>query len=231
MVVNYIWEAIIKAEQNGGSPKDICFVVADVYSPYMEVNNVMLNTRVVEEQIEINPYYRFYDIFRDLFDPNNNEHMELRQQIFDILIHFLADIDRMQGMNKQEYYSRFVIHDMETGMFGDSCREKSKLFSQAEKEVIAANLLRLYETGEALHLFKDTVRKLFKNSILYANQEGKDELLLYIGQTETSAARDKLTLLETIFLPLPFHTEVYWGNHFGIIDVEETMQIDSIALY
>lgn len=229
--MNYIWEAIIKAEQNGGKRKDICFAAADVYSPYMEVSNVMINTRVVEKRVEINPYYRFYDIFRDLFDPNNTEHLELRQQLFDILIHFLADIDRMQGMNKREYYTKFVIHDIEAGMFGDSCREKIRLFSQAEKEVIAANLLRLYETGEALYLFKDTVRKLFANSILYTNQDGKDELLLYVGQTETQTVRDKLTLIETIFLPIPFYTEVYWSHHFGIIDVEETMQIDSIALY
>lgn len=229
--MNYIWDLLIKAEQSGLAKKDIHFVPAKVYSPYMELSNEAINTRVIEQKVEINPYYRFYDIFRDLFDVNNNEDIELRDTLFDIIIHFLADIDLIQGMNKREYYIKFVLMDIEMGIFGNSVREKIRLFNREEREVIARNILRLYETGEAVYLLRDTMRKIFKSSTIYANCEEKDELLIYIGQEENETTRAKLELIKEIFLPVRFHTEIYWKNHFGIIGVEETMRMDSIALY
>ncbi|AMA73485.1 MULTISPECIES: hypothetical protein [Aneurinibacillus] len=229
--MNYIWDLIIKAEQSGIEKQYIRFVPAKVYSPYMELSNELINTRVIEQKVEINPYYRFYDIFRDLFDANNNDDIELRDTLFDIIIHFLADIDLIQGMNKREYYIKFVLRDIERGLLGNSVREKIRRFNREEREVLAHNILRLYETGEALYLFRDTMRKIFKSCIIYANCEEKDELLIYIGQEENETTQAKLELIQEIFLPVRFHTEIYWKNHFGIIGVAETMRMDNIALY
>lgn len=229
--MNYIWDLLIKAERSGLTKGEIYFTAAKVYSPYMELSHEAINTSVVEQNVEINPYYRFYAIFRDLFDINNHEDMDLKNALFDIVVHFLADIDRIQGMNKREYYIRFALRDIENGMFGSNVREKIDVFNSEEKEVIASNVLRLYETGESVYLLKDTMRKIFKHSVIYANCEEKDELLIYIGQKANKTAQAKLECIKEIFLPVRFHTEVYWKEHFGIIDIKETMRIDSIALY
>ncbi|UHA72255.1 iron-dependent peroxidase [Paenibacillus sp. 481] len=231
MGLNYIWDLVIKAEQANLSKKKLQFKAAKVYSPYMELSTEVLNSTVVEPTVEINPYYRFYAIFRDYYDVNFTDDLEMRDAFFDLIIHFLADIDLMQGMNKREYYIRFVLRDIEAGIFGTSVKEKLRLFEQEEKEAIALNILRLYETGEAVYLLKDTLRKIFKHSTIYANCEERDELLFYIGQEETEIARAKIDLIKEIFLPLRFHTDIYWDYHFGIIDVDKTMQIDNMALY
>jgi hypothetical protein len=229
--LNYIWDLVIKADWSGLERKDLTFAAAKVFSPYMELSPEALNAAVVERRVEVNPYYRFYDIFRDLFDVNNHEEVELRNTLFDIAIHLLAELDVMQGMNKQEYYIRFVLRDLEAGLFGSRVKEGLVLFNREEQEIIAANVLRLYETGEALYLLRDTMRKLFKQSTLYANCEEKEELLFYIGKEETKAVRAKVELVRELFLPARFHTELYWSDHFGIIGVEETMKQDHIALY
>lgn len=157
--------------------------------------------------------------------------MELREALFDLVIHFLADMDLMQGMNKREYYIRFILKDMHSGVYGDRVRRRLELFGQEKQEVIACNMLRLYDTGEAVHLLRDTLVRMFPRSTLYANCEEKDELLLYIGQVERTEAKEKLELILELFLPVRFDTEIYWGHHFGILDVDYTMIQDGIALY
>ncbi|RNB52780.1 iron-dependent peroxidase [Brevibacillus gelatini] len=231
MGVNYIWDLVIKARRAGIAKEELVFKAAKVYSPYMELSLEAINAKTVDKTVEVNPFYRFEDIFRELFDVNYTGESELRQVLFDIVTHLLAEIDLTQGMNKREYYIRFVLRDLEAGLFGSQAAENIKLFTRDEQEIIAGNLLRLYETGEAVYLLRDTMRKIFPHSTIYANCEEKDELLLYVGQAETDAARARLALILDIFLPVRFQTEIYWRNHFGILDVEETMQIDHIALY
>ena len=81
-----------------------------------------------------------------------------------------------------------------------------------------------------LYLLKDTVRKIFKYSKIYANYETKDELLFtYLVQGAVLMKRNEFYY--GIFLPIKFRTEIYWKDHFGIIGVDESMVIDSIALY
>lgn len=92
-------------------------------------------------------------------------------------------------------------------------------------------MLRLYQTGEALYLIKDTLKNIFRNCFIYVKSEENDELLLYIHQKKTIENINKVQLIQEIFLPIGFQMEVYWQYHFGIIDVEETMMLDRIALY
>ncbi|MFX3633302.1 MAG: iron-dependent peroxidase [Candidatus Pristimantibacillus sp.] len=231
MGLNYVWDLMVKAQWAGREKKGIYFQPAKVYSPYMELSLVDINAIRVEREIEVNPYYRFYDIFRDMFALDNEECTELRNTLFDIMIHFLADIDLMQGMNRREYYIRFVLKDMEDGLFGEDVKRGLDLFDRDEKEIIAANVLRLYETGEAVYLLKDTMRKLFRRSTIYVNCEEKDELVFYVGQKESYETKARIELVRRIFLPIRFDTEIYWEHHFGIQGYEETMQIDRIALY
>lgn len=229
--MNYIWDLLIKAEKQGLSRKDIYFKLAETFSPYMELGLENLNSTTIDQTVEVNPYYRYDAIFKELFSLDNNQNLECRQVLFDLVLHFLAEIDLLQGMNKQEYYIQFVLKDIAEGIYGESVREKINLFTINEKETIAINIVRLYETGEALYLLKNTMRKLFKNCIIYAKYDEKDELLIYIGKKRCKVLESKIELILQIFLPIRFQTTLYWDNHFGLIDIDQTMKIDKIALY
>ncbi|ADO57969.2 hypothetical protein PPM_3767 [Paenibacillus polymyxa M1] len=231
MGVNYVWDLLMRARKQGLDVDKIRFVPAVSYSPYMELSLAELNTSHLEQVVEINPYYRFYSIFRDLFPPDAAEDLELRESLFDIMMHFLAEIDLYQGMNRREYHIRFVQRDIADGIFGPKVKEAFGQLNREEQDAIAEGLLRLYETGEAVHLLKQTMRRVFHRSIIYTNCEEKDELLIYIGQEETMLSRIKVDLILDLFLPARFTTELYWTSHFGILEEEPTMKIDAIALY
>lgn len=231
MVMNYIWDLLIQAEEEGFLTKDIYFHLANIYSPYMELSPQLLNSQVIEQHVEVNPYHRYFTIFKDLFHPDHTTDEDFRDALLDITLHFLAEIDRMQGMNKKEYYIRFMLRDIKANVFGKLACDKINNFTKKEQEMIALNMLKLYQTGEELQLLKDTLKNIFRNCFIYVKSEERDELLLYIYQKQTIENINKVQLIEEIFLPIGFHMEVYWQYHFGIIDVEETMKLDRIALY
>lgn len=229
--MNYIWDVMLSSKLKGIDPNGIRFVPAEDYSPYMELSLEDLNQREIEQIVEVNPYYRFYSIFKELFLPDDEEDYELRENLFDILIHFLGTIDLYQGMNKREYYIRFLSRDIRNGVFGDRIASSFNVLDRQEQDKICEGLLMVYETGELIHFLKQTMSKIFKKSIIYANCEEKNELLIYMGQEKTEHANSKVELILELFLPLHFTIEIYWSHHFGILEEEATMRMEGIALY
>lgn len=231
MDVNYIWDVLLKARKEQMDDSRLRFVPAVSFSPYMELSLEDLNATVPEQIVEINPYYRFYTIFRDLFPADDAGYAELRETLFDVVVHFLAEADLMQGMNRREYHIRFVRRDLLHGIFGERIQQHYAQLDDHEQDAIAEGLLRLYETGEAVHLLKQTLRRIFPRSIIYAHCHDRDELLIYIGQEENISNRTKVELLLDLFLPARFDLRIYWSHHFGIVGEDDTMKQDAISLY
>ncbi|MBM7555616.1 hypothetical protein [Halanaerobacter jeridensis] len=233
--MNYIWELIIKAKNEEKSLEDLRFKLPEIYSSYLELSTEMLNFNEVESEIEVNPYYRFFLIFKDLFDPNYVENQELREVLLDVLIHFLGEIDLYQGMNKTEYHKLFIYRELLQGCFGSEVRKGIRKFSRKEKNILINNIYKFYYTGDQIYYFKKTIKQMFKNSIVYVNGEetrdNKNEILLYIGVVPNQNNKQKLEVIETLFLPINFVTITYWQYHFGIIALEEAMKIGATALY
>ncbi|WP_342559073.1 iron-dependent peroxidase [Metasolibacillus sp. FSL K6-0083] len=229
--MNYIWDLLIRAEEQGFARNDIHFICATSYSPYMELSPQVLNTTTIEQTIEINPYYRYSEVFKHLFQPDNVTDMEIQEYLLDIVIHFLGDIDRMQGMNRKEYFMRFLLQEFAAHTFGQAVHSYCQALTKAEQEIVALNMIRMYQTGDVIYNFKNTLKKLFPHCAVYINSENKDEILLYIGQRQTAQREMKIQLIRTLFMPIGFTLDIYWTQHFGIVDVEDTMKIDYIALY
>lgn len=229
--MNYIWDLSIKAKKSGISNDAITFIPAKIFSPYMELCSENINESSAEKKVEVNPYYRFYEIFKDMFTLDNNENEEFRNVLFDILMHFLTDIDLYEGMNKEEYYEAFVLQDIENSIFGEEVKENIKVFNFEERVFILQNILKLYATGETLYALKTVMKNIFKESIIYSNKDNKDELIFYIGEEKNEVNKTKLELITELFLPIKFKLEVYFEKHFGIIGVDATMKIENTALY
>ncbi|WP_166241086.1 iron-dependent peroxidase [Paenibacillus turpanensis] len=229
--MNYIWDLIIRAEQSGIPKHELQFVVAKSFSPYMELSSGLLNSTYVERIVEINPHYRFDELFGELLDVNYEEDMELRETIFDILVHYMAEFDLRSGMNKREFHIRFAMAELEQGLWGERVRERWALFGRREQETVAANLLNLYETGEAVYWFKDTIAKLYPESIVSLKSDDWNELLVHIDKRENERDRVKVGLLKELFLPIGYGADVFWREYVGVIGAEQTMIIGETALY
>lgn len=231
--MNYIWDLAIKVRRQGMESKQITFVPSKSFSPYMELSFENINTAFLgpAPEVEINPYYRFCDIFNTFLDVNFIEHGELKRGFFNIIIHYLLFLDCQQGLNKREYYSKFIRKDIENGIFGQDIKENITAFTMDEYHILLSSMIALYQTSASFHLFKMIIRKIFPGSFIYYRSEETVELLIYLGAEETLTNRQKAQSLLALFMPLGFGVRLYWEKHFGIINMEQTMHMDNIVIY
>ena len=229
--MNYIWDVLIRAHQLEEPQQNIVFEKSEDIAPYMEINKKFINTIKVKGEIEINPYYRFYSIFKTLFDPNYLKYEEFRNKLFDLIIHFLGEIDKYQGLTKGEYYKNYILEDIEDGIFGEKVKSNFDIFSVREKNIIAENIYKIYNTGKIIFFLKKVIKKIYPNSNFYLNKNMGNEILLYLDYEKNKANEKKLDLIKQMFLPFEFKIDVYWDFHFGVIDVYNTMRIDEISIY
>lgn len=229
--MNYIWEVIIKGKDQGVEPKDITFSEADVFSPYMEVSKKYLNLNNIEEEVGINPYYRFYDIFKGICNVNYLEDKELREFLFDIIVHFLANLDLNQGLSKKELYMQFIYRDIKKGHLGEKIKESIEYFKKEEKQILLRNIFKLYTIGAEISLFKNTVKNIFKHSLVYIKRNNEEKVLVFLNTKRDKENKKKIHSIIDIFLPINFKVDIYYENHFGIIGIDETMLIDEIEIY
>jgi len=48
---------------------------------------------------------------------------------------------------------------------------------------------------------------------------------------KTKEEVERMEMLEKLFLPISYETDVFWKYHFGIIGVDESMKIGKTAIY
>ncbi len=117
--MNYGWEAELKAEESGFLREELRYVPSQSGSPYMEIVMEELNrTKLPYGVVEINPLYRFAREMAEVFDRNLTEYEDTRMVFFDVFMHYISCLDLRQGLSKQEYALRFLLHDLLKGTCG-----------------------------------------------------------------------------------------------------------------
>lgn len=229
--MQYIWEAVLAAEQSGIKQTDLQYVAAEVRSPYMEVSFCDLNAQTIEQLIvEVNPFYRFFDIFSEILDINQKEYKKTREIFVDAVFHYLACMDLRMGMSKKDYYFKFLAEELESGQFGSRAEAAMQLFSRHEKRYIISALMDAVTSRNYFEIFKWLFRKIYINSMIYVSTDCANELYIYVGGAKTQQESVRVQFLLDTFLPIGMRTEVFYMEHFGILDVEETMMTDKILL-
>lgn len=230
--MNYLWSILLEAENKGIDKNSISFVPAKICSPYMEIALEDINRCEVSEvdEIEVNPWYRFYNIFKDLFHIDNHENVELREVLFDIVLHYLAEIDLVSGVNKQHFYKELILRDINNNIFGKEIKDDIKVLESEELDIILDSLINLYSCNTSLHLVKKVIRQIFKKSIVYLSKEKSKDIYIYLNKEYTKELEQKINLILNIFLPINMEPHIYWDKHFGIIGLDSTMKIDNIVM-
>ena len=229
--MKYMWELVARAKSKEINPTNITFISAKEFSPYLELSFEDLNDYSVPNAVEVNPYYRFLTVFKDYFDPDYDGDVVIREELFNLIIHYLAELDTYMGMTKRDYEIILAIDDIEYGLYGDELREGFSMFSLLEKKVVAENLLRFHVLGEGVYLFQDTVRKLYKKAMIYGNLTDKDLLMVHLLVEEAKAHRIRIKTLENLFLPYHYEVEIYWIHLFGITGIDGAMKMEEMVMY
>ena len=230
--MNYLWEAVLAAGEQGMDTDRLRVGMAEGFFGYMELSNPYLNQQELSglPVIEMNPYYRFYHIFKELCHPDQEEFPRLRESMFNMIFHLLAENDILSGMTRKEYYKELLFRDIREGLYGPLIPEEIGLFDRNGRETLLSGMLRQYETGSSLDIFKDMMEDLIEESIVYQSNDDFREILVFAGQREEEGIRKKMDLLIRLFVELPYHVEIYYEHHFGIMGIDCTMEMDEMVL-
>ena len=229
--MQYIWEVVLAAEKNGIREADLRYEVAEVRSPYLEVSFYDLNTQTVEQTaVEVNPFYRFFDIFSGVLDINQKEYEKTKEIFVDAVFHYLALTDLRMGMSRKDYYFKFLVEELESGQFGRKAKAAIQLFSSYEKKYIVLALMDVVSSRNYREIFKWLFQEIYQDSIIYKSMDCANELYIYVGSAETQEERKRVQFLLDTFLPIGVRTEIFYLEHFGILEIEETMILDKVLL-
>lgn len=230
--MNYIWEILLKADEQNVPRKSLKFVQAKIHSPYMELafENLNLGSLPEDNVIEVNECYRFYEIFKDLFNINVQENKELREVLLDILLHYLGEMDLKSGLSKAEFYKIFLIRDIVNGAFGDKLAKNINCLKKEELDAFLNGLITLYKTGVSLQLFNKTLRNIFEKSIVCSNKENPKRIYIYLDEEKTKKSEKKIDIIVDTFLYINMKPFIFWKQHFGIIGLDSTMKINETVM-
>jgi len=229
--MKYIWELVARAKSQELKPADIEFMPAKKFSPYLELSLEDLNDYSVPSVAEVNPYLRFLTVFKNYFNPDYDEDHEFRNELFNLIIHYLAELDTHMGITKRDYEVILASHDIESGLYGEELANGFRLFSLLEKKAVTANLLRLYTSNEGVHLFQDAVGKLYKKSTVYGNYTDRDVVMTHLLVEESEEHIGRIQVLKSMFLPCHYEVEIYWIHLFGIIGIDGAMKQEEMVMY
>ena len=229
--MNYIWEVLIKASEQGFPREKIRFAQSKTVSPYMEVAFEELNREYLDgAPVEVNAYYRHSAVFDNVLN-GFDDCPEFRDGLFDILMQYVAETNMREGLCRDEYYGLFLRGDVSAGRFGRQFTRVFDTFGRRQARFVTECMVRLYKLGASIALLRSVMRQLYPRSIIYLDSVDRRELLVYIGKKETPELREQVGFLVSLFVPFDYVTHLFWDMHFGIIGVDETMGIDECMLY
>ena len=233
---NYIWYPLTNFVEIPSNNFKFC--LSEVLSPYTELNleamnGVKNNLESMKQQVlEVNPFVRFADIFYLLLDPDKyKNNKKLRDCIFNILIHFLGELDLYLGQNKKDIIIKEMVKNIEKGAFGEDIKGNFKVFKEYEKVIIADGLYCMYNFLDMLEAFKKVFKAIFSDSIISDRLTSETNIVIYLNYKKTKENMLKVDFIKEMFLPLGLEVDLFWEKHFGVIGVDITMRIGEIAIF
>lgn len=218
--MQYIWEAFLD-----GKNQDTYLSQAEIVSPYYECGS---KKDINDNQIKYNSFVRFSKIFAPLFSINNK--WILNRVLFDVISHYLIQVDIKKGYSMKEYKSKLLYAMLLDGYYGDNIKERYKLLSKEERYIITNYLQLIEENYSSMILFSKVAIHLLQTGVIY-RYSGNDEIyILYMGKAKNESDLNKINLLKDLFLPFGFTLRVMWKHHFGIWDKENTLRYGKIEL-
>lgn len=230
--MNYIWDIALRAGECGFTRDSLFFKQAESCSPWYEQSFSCLNQKEIDHpEIEINMLCRFDELVYCLLRPEAEGRPEFRAYLLDLAAHILCEIDLQQGLTKYEFYIRRISREISDGVLGARNAENYKTFPYRLKNSLAALVLSQLKTGSSLLLFRRAVLAACPDAMLYQMRENPKYLLLYVKRRRSEQEERRLTFITDTFLSVDYEIRIFWKNHFGVIQVDATMELDEIGIY
>ena len=235
--LNFTWDITLQAAKDNFNSHKLFFKPAESYSPYIEQSFKNINQKHIDQlEIEINPLLRFTPIFEYLLHPDVVNLIFKNQQqfiyhFFDLLTHFITEIDLCHGLTRREFYIRRIRREILTGVYGETAAIGMNELSREKQIAVADEMLRVIEIGSSVHSFCYIMKQIFEGCIIYQNNKRPQIIYVYVDKRRDESLQKQWQFIRESFLPIDFEVKIFWDYHFGILGIKETMQLDSIAIF
>lgn len=206
--MSYIWEEY---------SKDKIFYVGKYICPYIEVLNKN------KTHVEVNPLIRFPEIFNvDALKFDNNCDVQ------NVIFHYLAQLDKVKGLNYLQCIIEKLRNEVESGFWGDKVSNLWKMVSSVNQDVILFFLAKRFLNDNQTY-FIEVIGKLFTEaSLIYESK--LNQHYLYVNSEENFYNHNLISIIITIFWNIKDKLQIFWKDHYGIIESYDTMRIGGIQI-
>lgn len=220
-----IWKRIIQNQET------IRYKQSDFFSPYCEsVVGSIKKIDDVNDQITMNTFYRYDDIFLSLFEQTQIDDYT-RDWLLDCMMHLLTRLELWSGASSHEYEIRKKWNEVENGYYGSNAQNLFAMLDRDAKYIASHYIVRQEKNGESVSLFGKVLLEIIKDGVLYKSEIRPKELLLYIGAKESDDIKAQIEFVKEVYMPFDYSLRVFWDHSFGIIDNDKCMRINNIEIY
>ena len=160
------------------------------------------------------------------FRRRNNIVKEEKENI-SVLRNFKKNIE--SGTTVIDVICEKILEDIEKGILGIDLKKYFLFLSREEQEYVA---LLIYNEKinnvNCMKNFKLGIKYFFIDSLIYRQKSEKNKIIVYINKPKNKVNIAKIKTLELLFLEFEMKLKVFWENHFGVVNVGETVKIDEI---
>lgn len=200
----------------------------------MECKYFSAFSEVVEHsshEVSINPMSRMKKIFKDFFsDECNNISEKDINTLFDISLHYIANIELLSGLSKDNIRLALLDREINYGKFSDIVKDEYLTFSYVERQFLLKKIVFSIENGISENYFKEVFYFCFPNGAIVFKDKARNEFILYFTEKNNDNTEKKIKLITYFFLPMSCKYSVVYRYHPYLIGLDETANIGKIRI-
>ena len=186
---------------------------------------------VPKKESKINGFRRRNNIVKEEKE-NISVLRNFKKNIENNVINYLRELDFVSGTTVVDVICEKISEDIKNGVLGIDLKKYFLFLSREEQEYVA---LLIYNEKinnvNCMKNFKLGIKYFFIDSLIYRQKSEKNKIIVYINKPKNKVNIAKIKTLELLFLEFEMKLKVFWENHFGVVNVGETVKIDEIAVF
>ena len=148
------------------------------------------------------------------------------------VINYLRELDFISGTTVIDVICEKISKEIKNEVLGKKLKKYFFQLNREEQEYISLLVYnQQINSVNCMKNFKIGVQYFFYDSIIYNEKQQKNKIIIYINKEKNKLNIGKIKILELLFLELGLNLKVFWKNHFGVVNVDETVKIDEIAVF
>lgn len=149
----------------------------------------------------------------------------LDDDLFNILMHFIAHLDLLSGIDEAQIEADRVQAKLINGNYGIAIKKAYEGLSEIEQGILLNWITFKKEVSDVN--FCKAILGMLKKCLIYKIKEG---FIVYVDEKENERVKNIIELCAFFLLPVQSKVKIHFKYHIGIISKNETMVLGKIRI-